>query len=220
MFSTDSSKSSGPVGVGKSHLLYLLTAEFRMSRQLYRVTYINDCKKWIRNPIGYILKELVTTFYNDTIAGMSIVEWCEKIDGNDKLETVATIMEMLEALISYIRTRELQWIVVCDQHNALFGAKPVVNAFPYNIIDFLSSFGQSGVKVIISASANNEGVPSSLEGWLTHDISAYSFDAGEFSSWCIQYPLKDGTVIDPVGEDAIEALYWSGNKHLIFRWGS
>jgi hypothetical protein len=74
------------VGVGKSHLLYLLAAEYRLDRKRCRVTYINDCKTWRGDPYSYLLKELVVTFYNHTIAEKSISEGCQTVAGSDDEE--------------------------------------------------------------------------------------------------------------------------------------
>lgn len=63
----------GPVGVGKSYLLYLLAAEYRLNRENHRVTYVNDCADWRCEKLGFILREFVTTFYDDTIGGKSVV---------------------------------------------------------------------------------------------------------------------------------------------------
>ena len=82
----------GPVGVGKSYLLYLLAAEYRLNRSSCRVTYINDCAMWRRRPCPYLLEELATTFYDDIIEEKSIVEWCQDVIGSDK---------MIDSLINY-----------------------------------------------------------------------------------------------------------------------
>ena len=63
----------GPVGIGKSYFLYLLAAEYRLNREKYRVTYINDCALWRDVGNGVFLRELVTTFYDDAIGEKSIV---------------------------------------------------------------------------------------------------------------------------------------------------
>ena len=53
---------TGPIGVGKSFLLYSLAVNYRKNRSEYRVSYINDCSVWTRNELKYFLNELVTTF--------------------------------------------------------------------------------------------------------------------------------------------------------------
>ena len=68
----------------------------------------------------------------------------------------------------------------------------------------------SHIKMVVSASSNNEGYSTGMKGWHTHHISSHRFDDVEFATWCNQYQLKDGPV-DPVNEDALDALYWSGN---------
>ena len=65
----------GPIGIGKSHMLYLLAAEYRKNPKEYRATYINNCASWKRlDAVEYLLSELVTTFHDDVIDGKSIIE--------------------------------------------------------------------------------------------------------------------------------------------------
>ncbi|KAJ2995810.1 hypothetical protein HDV02_000387 [Globomyces sp. JEL0801] len=196
----------GPVGVGKSYLLYLLAAEYRLNRQSYRVTYINDCTSWRNNKFGFILREFVATFYDDTIKSKSIVEWCDSVIGSDKEEKM---MMMTRSLVNYVKENKLQWIVIFDQHNALFNPS-VVQEFPFHLIDTLSFYRGSNIKVIISASANNEGYPTEMKGWQTHDISSHRFDDSEFKVWCDHYHLENIGKVDPESEEAIDALYWTG----------
>ena len=196
----------GPVGVGKSYLLYLLAAEYRLDRQSFRVTYINDCKTWRLDGFGYILGELVTTFYDDVINEKSVVEWCQDVTGSDKDEKM---LKMINALIFYVHYKKLQWIVICDQHNALFNPS-VVKVFPFSIIDSISSHRGSNIKVVISASANNEGYPTEMRGWQTHDISSHRFDEDEFKVWCDHYHLESIGKVDPESEEAVNALFWTG----------
>lgn len=167
----------GPVGVGKSYLLYLLAAEYRMDRNHYRVTYINDCGSWKNSEFRYILRELVTTFYDDTIDGKSIVELCQTVTGSESKEKMEIL---IYALVAYVKQNNLRWIIICDQHNALYRHKVLVDEFPYHIINLLSDQQSPNITVVISASANNEGYPTELNGWLTHDISSHRFDQEEF----------------------------------------
>lgn len=194
----------GPVGVGKSYLEYLLVAEYRLDRNSHRVTYINDCVMWTYDKFSYILRELVTTFYDDTIEGKSIVEWCQAVTGSDKEEKM--MMMMMESLITYVQVNKLQWIVICDQHNAFYARSVVVEQFPFNLIDTLADYRGANIKVIISASANNEGYPTKMEGWITHDISSHRFDEDEFQEWCKHYRLEDNVQVDPASEEAVDAL--------------
>jgi hypothetical protein len=196
----------GPVGVGKSYLLYLMAVEYRLNRNRYRVTYINDCVSWRRRPYPYFLMELVMTFYNDTIQNKSIVELCQAVTGRDNAEKM---MMLIESLINYINVKKLQWIVICDQHNALFDPS-VVKEFPFNLIDTLADNSVANIRVIISASANNEGYPTEMKGWHTHDISSHHFDQEEFKVWCDHYLLDDYTKVNHESEEAMDALFWTG----------
>ena len=197
----------GPVGVGKSYLLYLMASEYRLNRETYRVTYINDCAEWREDKFGYILRELITTFYDDTIEAKSIVEWCQAVTGSEKEEKM--MMMMMEALVNYVKENPYIWLVICDQHNALFNPS-VVKEFPYNLITYLSRKRGSHIKVVISASANNEGYPTEMKGWHTHDISSHRFDQEEFKVWCDHYLLEDNTKVNHESEEAMDALFWTG----------
>ena len=63
----------GPVGIGKSYLLYTLASQCHADRRNYSVTFINDCSAWRVDRYGYLLKELVMTFYDDVIQEKSIL---------------------------------------------------------------------------------------------------------------------------------------------------
>ena len=197
--------NSGPVGVGKSYSLYLLAAEYRLNAG-YRVTYLNDCSEWRDDKFGYILRELVTTFYNDIIEAKSIVVWCQAVIECDREEKM---MMMMEALVNYIKQNDIQWLVIFDQHNALFNPS-VVKEFPFNLINFLSKKRDTNIKVVISASANNEGHPTEMKGWHTHDMSSHRFDNDEFKVWCDHYQLENRVHVDPESEEAKDALFWTG----------
>ncbi|KAK6093399.1 hypothetical protein MT418_006025 [Batrachochytrium dendrobatidis] len=196
----------GPVGVGKSYLLYLLAAEYRLNRENYRVTYINNCAAWRAYKFGYILRELVTTFYDDTIGEKSIVEWCQAVTESNKEEEM---MMMMESLVNYIHLNKLQWIVIFDQHNALFDPS-VIKDFPFSLINYLSNHQNSNIKIIVSASASNEGYPTKMKDWHTHDLSSHRFDQEEFKVWCDHYLLEDNTKVDHESEEAMDALFWTG----------
>ncbi|KAJ3251205.1 hypothetical protein HK103_002580 [Boothiomyces macroporosus] len=197
----------GPVGVGKSYLLYILAAEYRLYRETYRVTYVNDCASWRRKSYKYILKELVTTFYNDVIDGKCIVEWCEAVVGSEKEEK---LIALIDNLIGYVVAKDLTWILIFDQHNAFYARSVVVDEYPFSLVNELAANRSKNIKVIVSASANNEGYPTEMKGWKTHDISSHRFDDNEFGLWCDQYMLGDNVKVDPKSEDAVDALYWSG----------
>ncbi|KAJ3336361.1 hypothetical protein HDU83_009476, partial [Entophlyctis luteolus] len=201
----------GPVGVGKSYLLYILAAELRFLSKAYRVTFINDCATWRCDEFGFILRELVMTFFSDgNLGGRSVIEWaelCRTSRGSGKKQMM---MMMIEALITYVQRRGLQWVIICDQYNALYARSVVVEQFPFNIINHLSKNCRSNIRVIISASANNEGYPTEMKGWFTHDIASNKFDNHEFATWCSHYQLKSGEFVDPKSDEAIDALYWTG----------
>ena len=187
--------------MGKSHILYHLAAELLASRQRYRVTYINDCAGWKEDRYGYILKELVMSFYDDQVEGKGIIQWCKDVVGSDKEEKM---MMMVDTLIDYTQQQGLQWVVVCDQHNSLHSPTILYDKFPFNIITYLSRNRQNHIRVIISASANNEGYPTEMQGWHTHDIGLHHFDDTEFREWCQQFRLKSDS------DDMNLAFFWTG----------
>ena len=116
-------------------MLYLLAAEYRVRREKYRVTYINDCDMRKCDKLSYILRELITTFYDDVIEEKSILEWCQAVTGSEKEKM---ILRMIESLIDYVHQKKLQWIVICDQHNAFYTHSVVVDKFPFSLINRLS----------------------------------------------------------------------------------
>jgi hypothetical protein len=146
-------------------------------------------------------------FYDDRIEGNSIVDLCQEVHGSEKEEKM---MMMMKSLINYTQSHNLQWIFICDQHNALFNPS-VIKDFPYNIIDELAENCGSNVKVIVSASANNEGYPTQMKGWYTHDMSTNYFDQEEFALWCCHNILANDTQIDPASENAADAFFWTGS---------
>lgn len=147
------------------------------------------------------------TFYDDTINGKSIVECCQEVAGSDKEEK--TLLLLIDYLITYIQSRNFQWIFICDQHNALFNPSVIKN-FPFNIINILARNRATNIKVIISTSANNEGYPTEMKGWHTHDVSTHYFDQGEFALWCYHNSLPNDIQVDAMSEDADDAFFWTG----------
>ena len=151
----------GPPGIGKSYLLYLLAAEYRKSRERCRVTYISDCGMWRSDPYNYLLEELATSFYDDTIEAKSILEWCRAVRGSEREEEMR---RMMDALIHYTHKKNLLWLVIFDHHNALFDPS-VVKKFPFNFIEFLADYCGSTIKIIVAASADNsEDYPAKMRG--------------------------------------------------------
>ena len=119
------------------------------------------------------------------------------------------MMMMIEALVNYTRQECLVWVIIFDQHNALFNPS-VVKHFPFNLIDTLADGRGSNIKIVVSASANNEGYPTEMKGWNTHDILSHRFDQEEFKVWCDHFLLEDDTNINHESEEARDALFWTG----------
>jgi hypothetical protein len=185
----------------------LLAADFRRNRQ-YRVTYISNCARWRCNELFYFLRELVTTFHDDSnIGGKDIVQWCYDIinSANDK----KVMLLLIEALLIYTQEQKLQWLFIFDQLNALYSDRNVAKDFPFNLITELSERQDKHVRVIVSGFENNEGYPTEMQGWYIHHLPN-CYDDDEFAIWCEKCPLDDHCKIDPKSAAASNALYWSG----------
>lgn len=201
--------SSGPVGVGKSHILYQLVADLRMDRQKYRVTYINDCSEWRYDAYDYFLLELVMTFYDDEIDGKGIIQWCSEVIREVNRGGKQEMLYMMEALIKFTKEQRFQWVIVCDQHNALYNPT-VVKEFPFNLITYLARERQKHIRIIVSASANNEGCPTEMQSWHSHDIDLHHFDDTEFKEWWQQFELiADSNDMKLALFGLVIFLYWS-----------
>lgn len=83
----------------------------------------------------------------------------------------------------------------------------VAKQYPFTIVEHLARSLNPNIKVIISASANNEGYPTEMLGWDTHDLPRSNFDFGEFGTWCSMHHLQSGEV-KPVSDEAIETYEW------------
>ena len=200
----------GPIGAGKSYLLYLLACDYRLNRQKNRVTYIHDCTAWKRLSYHYLLEALAATFYDDIIDGMTIVKWCQAVKESKMEEDM--MRTMINALINYIKQNDLLWLVICDQHNALYSSSAVHQIFPFNLIHFLAGECRFNIKVVVSASANNEDYPIKMKGWLPHDVYSHRFDDDEFKMWCDHYQLEHIGKVNHESEEAVDALFWTGGN--------
>ena len=89
----------GAQGYGKSHLLAALVCY--LAAQDERVVYIPDCQECLRDPVGYFQKAMLFAWADDSTIQEEIV----------KLNT--------EAEIGAFFGRQKDFIVVCDQLNAL-----------------------------------------------------------------------------------------------------
>ena len=198
---------TGPIGVGKSFLLYLFAAEYRMSRAAY-ITYINDCSLWRNDPIQYLVKELVVSFGWVESSELDIPKMAEDVRAlfvRGK-NTNGALRDMIQKIYSYVCKTGLRWFVVIDQLNALYSVVPVAHEFPFNIIDVLNIKAQ--VTVVLSASENNEGYPLKLKKYGTYAMSCNRYVEDEYSQWCRQNGY------DPENHIMDEAYFWSGGVPL------
>ena len=198
---------TGPIGVGKSFLLYLFAAEYRMSRAAY-ITYINDCSLWRNDPIQYLVKELVVSFGSVQSSELDIPTMAEEVlalfvSGKN---TNGALGNMIQKIYSYVCKTGKRWFVVIDQLSALYSVVPVAHEFPFNIIDVLNIKAQ--VTVVLSASANNEGYPLKVKKYGTYTMSSNRYIENEYSQWCRQNGY------DPTNHIMDEAYFWSGGVPL------
>jgi hypothetical protein len=118
------------------------------------------------------------------------------------------MMMMMKSLIDYTCQKNLKWFIIFDQHNALFKSPSVILEFPFTLVEYLSDHHSDNLSVIVSASANNEGYPTEMKGWYTHDIGLHHYNDEEFSIWCNNFGL------DPAADDLKDAFFWTGGVPL------
>lgn len=139
----------------------------------------------------------------------TILEWCQEVKRSNKKNQEETMRNLVSALICFIhRDKNLEWIVIVDQRHKLLNPS-VVQDFPFILIDFLVSYRHINIKIVISASADEEEYPAKRKGWRAHNISSFRFDETEFETWCDHY-LIEGVKINHQSEEAVDALFWTG----------
>jgi hypothetical protein len=57
------------------------------------------------------------TLYDDSIEGKSIADCCAAVRWCDKDEKM---MNVMNSIITHVKENNLQWLVICDQHSALY----------------------------------------------------------------------------------------------------
>ena len=198
---------TGPIGVGKSFLLYLFASQSRLCQDLY-ITYINDCFWWRSDPITYLVKELVFSFGCVPIDQLNVAQLGEGVlelfhRGQD---STGSLMAMIDSIYAFVCRSEKRWCVCIDQLNALYSVQSVAHEFPFNLIEVLNR--KSKVTVVLSGSANNEAYPLGLKKYGTYVMKSIRYDDVEYGLWCEQNGY------DQNNHFIEEAFFWSGGVPL------
>ncbi|CAI2198239.1 13293_t:CDS:2, partial [Funneliformis geosporum] len=201
----------GPSGLGKSYSLYYVVSQLRLKSDECRVTYINSCDVWWNThqtePYEYLLKELICTFNKDELPTKSIVEWVEFVMKSRVPDRKELFLLFLKELTTFVISKDLYWIWIFDQHNALYKYNALYK-FPFVIVKSLGPTLQDNGLIIISASANNEVFPKEFNSWKQLNLYGGYCDE-EFNEWCKLYNYYiDG---DPEVKSQLDAIkFWTG----------
>ncbi|KAI8892253.1 hypothetical protein BC833DRAFT_570296 [Globomyces pollinis-pini] len=65
------------------------------------------------------------------------------------------------------------------------------HTYRYRIAVYMANRCVTNIKIVIAASANNDGYPTEMRGWLTNDTSNHQFDDYESKVWCDLYHLEN-----------------------------
>ena len=141
----------GPQGIGKSHTLVNLCMLLQ-SCPKYHVTFFPDCNDW----------ESIDDFVEVVFASFGItLDLADQIQIANAMTTAARTLRLLGIVYQMLQKRNIKWIFIFDQVNAIFG-RPDYNQikdvhklpFPYNLMGRLMT--PKRIMSIICASANNE----------------------------------------------------------------
>lgn len=141
----------GPQGIGKSHTLVNLCMLLE-SYPKYHVTFFPDCDEW----------ESIGDFVRVVFASFSItLNIADRVQIYNAMTNVARTIDLLGIIEEMLQQRNIKWIFIFDQVNAIF-ARPEYNQikdvhklpFPYNLMGRLMT--PNRIMSIICASANNE----------------------------------------------------------------
>jgi hypothetical protein len=144
----------GPLGVGKSHTLVNLVHHLEHQRRKgcspYHVTFIPDCDKWLS----------VEDFIQAIFASFNVSATEAEFDFNS-VKTSFNVLELVAILDGMLSAKNIKWIFIFDQVNALFGRPEYEQVkdvhklpFPYHLISNVRK--PQRILSIICASANNE----------------------------------------------------------------
>ena len=141
---------TGPRGVGKSHILALLTLYYRENKnKKYRVFFINNPLKYFADPIECFLNDLIYFAGDEIKANVEILKKFENVQNS---RNFSEPIELLSMIIIYLKEQDIECFLLVDQQNLIDCEK---HDFP-EIGTFLSSLKLKFKKVIISASNTNK----------------------------------------------------------------
>jgi hypothetical protein len=131
-----------------------------------------------------------------------------------KIDQVRSSVERTETLKNVIRdirkslvARNNKWVVIFDQLNALYkNPLPVYRTPPFDIVTFFGNL--SGITLLASASANNEGYPVELPDWEVFRITEYRYSDAEYKLWCVHNSYV------PDDDDTKSLRFWTGGIPL------
>ena len=152
-------------GIGKSYSLAYLVHHLREQPDKYRVTYVHDCDLWVKDrgdAWRFIFEEILFTFALDTFPPDSEVhEYCAemlsaKADDDKKIE--ANFYSLVGALERWVRSKNLLWVAVFDQVNALENLIKKKEKLPATCSWVESAVAPGTFVTVVSASATNENI--------------------------------------------------------------
>ena len=148
-----------------------------------------------------MLGELAITFYKDD----SILKKIKKVESADNQGP--EVSKLLTEIIEFSTENCLNWIVIFDQHNALYGPHSVAHLFPFDSVSVLSR----KTTVIVSASANDEATVK-FDDWNVIPVAFCHYEEAEFNIWCLDKRIitEDGKPAENSKEFLSSALFWTG----------
>ncbi len=93
---------------------------------------------------------------------------------------------------NYIVDKDLVWIWIFDQYNALYNHN-VLYEYPFTLVKSLAGFLKDHGIIVVSASANNEDYPKGFKRW--EQLPLYGgYNDKELNKW---YTLNSYSINDP-----------------------
>ena len=199
---------TGPMGIGKSHLLYLVVSQLRQNKSRYRVIYFHNCKEFVLSRYRYMAHEFLMAFFNDKELLECLTQFLDCAYKPDEAERA--FETALSSIIKYVGHNGLRLFVVFDQHNALSAVPHSTMTMPFCVVNRLAFLASqnSDLTVVVSASANDETCPLLLDGWTIEHCEILKYDTKEFKVWCSQQGVEDDH------ETIKSAFFWTGGNPL------
>ncbi|KAI8906668.1 hypothetical protein DFJ77DRAFT_477665 [Powellomyces hirtus] len=205
---------TGPWGIGKTYLIYGLVHCLRALPN-YRVVYVSDCEEWTMlfssmQATSVLLDEIRAAFgreHDDNELG--IAKWVEDIRGvvpgaeEGRKDLFALF---LNHLTEWCKARKIELVFVFDQANSIYERNHQYS-FPWSLVETLAS-PHSQVKVIVVASANNEGFPKGLRRFALFRIVPQQVSTDEVDKFLTWQQVA-------LSPDQVEQVaYWTGGFFL------